>query len=98
VVLAFCVAFGVGDESSFACLGIGIEFDCCALLISDFAADVVAGASLVGPAGTVPTTDPCEAVSLAVAAGTCAAGMGETASEQLVERAAARIMIATVPF
>jgi len=75
----------------------GIEFDCCALLISDFAADVVAGASVVGPAGTVPTTDDCEAVSLAVAAGACTAGMGATASEQLAERAAARIVIATVP-
>jgi hypothetical protein len=75
----------------------GIEFDCCALLMSDFAAEVVADASLVGSAGTVPTTDDCEAVSLALAAGACNGGTGETLSEQAVETAAARTMIATVP-
>jgi len=69
--LAFCVAFGVGVEWSFACPGIGIEFDCCVLLMSEVAAEVAAGA--------------------------CAAGVEETASEQLTKNAAARTIAAIGP-
>lgn len=88
--MAFCVEFGARVEWSFACPDIGIAFDCCVLLMSEDAAEVVAGASLVGPAGTVPTMLDCEVVSLAVAAGACASGIGETASEQLARSAAVR--------
>ena len=63
----FCVAFGDNVEWSLACPGNGMEFDCCALLISDLAVEVVAGASGVGPAGTTPTTFERESISADVA-------------------------------
>ena len=46
----------------------GMSLDCCILLTSDFAADVVAGVSLLVPAGTVPTKEGCEDASEAVVA------------------------------
>ena len=42
-------------EWSFAWPGSGMETDWSVLLTSDFSFDVVAAASLVGPAGSVPT-------------------------------------------
>ena len=42
-------------EWSFAWPGSGMEADWSVLLTSDFSFDVVAAASLVGPAGSVPT-------------------------------------------
>ena len=84
-------------EWSFACPGIGIEFDCCVLLMSELAAEVVAGASLVGPAGRVPTRVDGEVMSLAVAAGAWTGGVGEMASEQLASRAAVKITAAINP-
>ena len=50
----FWVQLGNMTEWSFACPGSGMAADWSALLISDFAGDVVAGASLVGPAGIMP--------------------------------------------
>ncbi|HSN79767.1 MAG TPA: hypothetical protein VLR44_05250 [Rhodoferax sp.] len=79
---AFWVALGAGVEWSLAWPGMGMSFDCCLLLMSDFAAESPERASLEGPAGTVPTKDDCEDVSEAVAAGCCACGVGVTVSEQ----------------
>jgi hypothetical protein len=49
------VESGAIVEWSFAWPGKGMSLDCCILLTSDFAADVVSGVSLLLPAGTVPT-------------------------------------------
>lgn len=65
----FCVAFGDNVEWSLACPGNGMAFDCCALLRSDLAVEVVAGASGVGPAGTTPTTFERGSISADVAGG-----------------------------
>jgi hypothetical protein len=46
---------GTTAEWSPACPANGIEADWSVLLTSDFSFDVVAGASLLGPAGAVPT-------------------------------------------
>lgn len=47
---------GESVESSFACPGKGMAFDCCALLISEFAGDVVAAVSFVFPLDSTPIT------------------------------------------
>lgn len=52
--MGFCVQLGNSTEWSLACPGMGIAVDWSALLTFDLAGDVVAGASLVGPAGTMP--------------------------------------------
>jgi hypothetical protein len=52
--LGFWVQLGKRTEWSLACPGRGIAVDSSALLTADFAGDVVAGASLVGPAGSMP--------------------------------------------
>jgi len=57
LVSAFCVASGAGVEWSLAWPGMGMSFDCCVLLMSDFVAEVLEPVFLVGPAGTVPTKD-----------------------------------------
>ena len=69
----------------------GMSLDCCVLLMSDLAAEVLELLSLVGPAGTVPTKDDCDDVSEAVAAGSGAAGVGVTLSEQPAATHAANI-------
>lgn len=73
---------GSNTEWSLVCPGSGMAADCCSLLTSVFAFDVVAAASRVGPAGSTPIT-----VVLGVAAGEEFKGMpalmgGGTLSEQ----------------
>lgn len=47
---------GSKTEWSFACPGNGIAVDCCSLLTSVLALDVVVAASRVAPAGSTPNT------------------------------------------
>lgn len=63
-------AAGSNTEWSFACPGNGIALDCCSLLTSVLSVEVVAAASLVGPAGATPNT-----VVLGVVAGAEFKGM-----------------------
>ncbi len=49
-------AAGSRTEWSLACPGSGIAVDCCSLLTSVLAFDVVAAVSRVGPAGSTPKT------------------------------------------
>lgn len=49
-------AAGKSTEWSLACPGSGIALDCCSLLTSVLAFDVVAAGSLVGAAGSTPNT------------------------------------------
>lgn len=41
-------------------MGMGMAVDCSALLTSDFTADIVAGVSLLGPAGMTPTGESAD--------------------------------------
>lgn len=49
------LVFGTNTEWSFAWPGNGIDADWSVLLTSDLSPEVVAAASIVGPAGAVPT-------------------------------------------
>jgi uncharacterized membrane protein len=70
--LDFWVQLGNSTEWSLACPGRGMAVDWAALLTSDFTGEVVAGASLVGPAGIVPIgLESGVKVMVDVGAGTC---------------------------
>ncbi len=70
--MGFWVQLGSMTEWSLACPGSGMAVDWSVLLTSDFTGEVVAGASLVGPAGVTPIgLESGVKVMVDVGTGTC---------------------------
>ena len=80
-------------EWSLAWPGRGIAADSSSLLICDLTGDVVAAASLVGPAGTVPTTELGRELTVGVAGTVSSSGVGGAELPQAATAQAATTMI-----
>ena len=72
--VAFCVAFGESVEWSLACPGSGMAVSCCALVMSDLAADVVLAVSFAVPTCSTPSTFARGSLRAALLAGAFAFG------------------------